>query len=203
MTPKEEQKYINYMTDIKNRINFLSAYDFTSIPKQITVEIIAIQFRKIVEMIIFSSLVANKEKYNAIHCDFAKHWRIKDIIKKIKGFNKDYLPIPVKEIEGDNGEKLWDYPSGTAYFTESELVEIYNESGGILHSYKPFQSNKVNIDRFLSKVSGRKDKFISTLNCHQVHPLNDKEVFIVHMSEDNRDSPVIYRFEAHRIAEKS
>jgi len=183
------------MTDVKHRINFLKSFDLNSMPKQVAVELIALQFRKIVEMVVFSSLVANRDRYSAMHKDFASHWKIKDIIRRIKAVNKDFLPIPVNEIER-SGERLWDYPSGKDYFSEQELVEIYQESGGILHSHKPFTAKRPDIDKYLTKVSRRIDKFIRTLNCHQVHPLNEREVFIVHMEEENSPNPVIYRFKA-------
>jgi len=197
MTPAEEKRYVNYMTDIKHRIDFLCAFDLNSLPTQIAVELLALQFRKIVEMIVFSSLVANRERYAALHDDFVSHWKITEIIRRIKAINKDYLPIPVKEIE-KNGERLWDYPSGKQYFSEQDLVSIYRESGGILHPRKPFTEKSPNVQQFLKRANARISKFVQTLNCHQVHPLNDKEVFLVHMEEEGKPNPVIYRFKAIR-----
>lgn len=195
MTPAEEKRYVNYMADINHRINFLRAFDLNSVPKQIAVELFALQFRKIVEMIVFSSLVANRERYAALHDDFVSHWKISEIIRRIKAINKDYLPIPVEETE-KNGEKYWDYPSGKQFFSEQELISIYKESGGILHSRKPFSEKRPDIEQFISRANDRISKFVRTLNCHQVHPLNDKEVFIVHIEEEEKPNPVIYRFKA-------
>src|SRR4051812_28295584 len=136
MTPEEEKRYVDYMTDIKNRIDFLQNTQL-QMPAQVVAEIYALQLRKIVEGVVFSSLTANREKYSELHANFARHWRIRPIIKSIKTFNNEYLPIPVLEIERD-GQPAWDYPKGAQFFTEDNLIEIYDDSSAIIHSEKPF-----------------------------------------------------------------
>ena len=193
MAAKDEIIYVNYMTEVKNRIDFLQRFDFSVFPKQVAVELIALQLRKLAEMLIFASLVVNRQQYAEMHSDFKKHWRIKEIIKRIKQINQNYLPTPIKQIEKD-GKPFWEYPTGPQFFTESDLVEIYEESSGIIHSYRPFSESTADVDAFLEKVNGRLAKMVLTLNHHKIHPPSGDDYFVIHMLEEGHEGPVIYGF---------
>jgi len=43
------------------------------------IELIFVQFRKILELIAFSTLTANREKYSIAHANFSLHWKAKSI----------------------------------------------------------------------------------------------------------------------------
>lgn len=190
---EQELRYVNYMTEIKLRIDFLQSQQLSTFPKQVGAELIAVQLRKIVEMILFSSLLVNRSEYEAAHKDAAKHWRIKEIIANIKRLNPNYLPIPITEFIRD-GQKYWDYPMGEQFFSEDDLVAMYQDSSQIIHSYMPFVERSADIDVFLSKVNARIAKIIRTLNGHKILPPSGDDFFVLHMLEEGRPAPTVYTF---------
>lgn len=181
------------MTDIKHRIDFLQSFKFQLVPKQVAVELYALQLRKIVELVIFSSLIINRKRYTEAHKGFDKHWRIAQIIKNIKRQNSNYLPIPIKEsYRGD--QRYWDYPTGSQFFSESDLITIYEDSSVILHTRNPFADIVYNIDGYLHKVHRWIGQIVMTLNCHKILPPDSDEFYMIHMLEDGKQAPTIYGF---------
>lgn len=57
-------------------------------------ELVFVQLRKILELIAFSSLTANKEKYAAAHEKFATHWKAKAMLDSIEELNPHSIPFP-------------------------------------------------------------------------------------------------------------
>ena len=194
MTPSEEKRYVDYMSDIKNRVDFLRGFT-AQVPPQIRAELYAVQLRKIVEGIVFSSLVANREKYAELHANFVNHWRIGKIVEAIKKFNKRYLPIPIQERPDNDGVVRWHYPTGPQFLSEEDLLRYYESASNIIHSPKPFAQKPTNRTvQFIDSMLTRINKVVLTLNCHQIH-FDEDEVYLVHFTEPNRTEPVIYRFE--------
>jgi hypothetical protein len=84
-TPSEMQsvdetgvrQYANVMVEIKRRFrvidHFMSGKN-AAIYMPTTVETIGLQFRKILELIAFASLTANKKLYATAYANFSKHW---------------------------------------------------------------------------------------------------------------------------------
>ena len=56
-------------------------------------EFCALQLRKILELILASSLIANKEEYEKHSKSFNKNWSIKKKLKEIKRINPNHFPI--------------------------------------------------------------------------------------------------------------
>src|SRR6516162_6253486 len=60
------------------------------------IELAFLHVRKILELIAFGSLIANRDKYSAVHENFANHWKAKDMLSAIEKLNADFYPVPVK-----------------------------------------------------------------------------------------------------------
>src|ERR1700731_738919 len=59
-------------------------------------ELVFLQLRKILELLAFASLTANREKYAAAHKKFATFWRAKDMLQDLEKVNPDFYPRPVQ-----------------------------------------------------------------------------------------------------------
>ena len=184
-------KYTLLMSRVKRRIDFLSNDWPPRVPKIIGAEIAAVQLRKLCEMVVFSSLVVNKTKYAELHVNYARHWRIKNIMEEIAAFHPHYFPIPAVDVDGHI-----QHLSGPQYLDESELIEIYNDASGILHADRPYAGDSEPIDQFMSTVQPRVSKFRNLLNKHVTHPFSEMHLhmFIVHMTEHGKNSPTVYQF---------
>ena len=75
------KNYAEAMGEVNFRINSIKLlYDCTEIPSPIRVESAVLQVRKVLELIAFASLVANKQVYSKIHIN--KDWHPDKIVKK-------------------------------------------------------------------------------------------------------------------------
>ncbi|MGA7922015.1 MAG: hypothetical protein WCA38_20315 [Candidatus Acidiferrales bacterium] len=80
---EEIRLYVNYMEEIRDRINFakaVGAHHVTTGHELFDVELVFLQLRKMLELIAFASLTASKETYSAAYKNFDTHWRAKGII---------------------------------------------------------------------------------------------------------------------------
>lgn len=69
--------YADQMREIKRRmevIDFFLHRGGHALYHPTTTESVCLQFRKILELIAFGSLIANKEHYSAVHKKFESHW---------------------------------------------------------------------------------------------------------------------------------
>jgi len=69
-------KYCDLMEEIKRRtavIDFFLVGDGHALYQPPTIESVGLQSRKVLELIAFGSLVANKESYSAAYARFAEH----------------------------------------------------------------------------------------------------------------------------------
>jgi hypothetical protein len=96
---RDTKLYLKCMWEARDRISLISSV----VARQITIgrddfaaELIFLQFRKVLELIAFASLTANRVKYSAAHARFAEHWRAKDMLKELAKVNPDFYPMPLK-----------------------------------------------------------------------------------------------------------
>ena len=54
-----------------------------------------LQIRKILELIAFASLVANKNVYTAVFSKVSKAWNAGDLLKELEQVNPDFYPVPI------------------------------------------------------------------------------------------------------------
>lgn len=142
MTP-ETVVYCNCMKKIRERIELV----WSVVNAKITTgwllfdtELVFIQFRKILELIAFSSLTANKDKYALAHAKFSEHWRAKRMLEEVEKLNPDYYPVPLAAPEMlPNGRKHLT-PLSDGFLTKPEFEFLYDKSSEILHERNPFSA---------------------------------------------------------------
>lgn len=171
-------KYSDCMEEIKKRIEVLDSLVDQKISTPyliINVELACIQLRKILELIAFSSVVANKKEFQTVQSKLEKLWNAKQIIDKVELINPKYYPeaIKIQCFDGDpNITRTLPVKSG--FLTRDEFLDIYARCGGILHAQNPF-SNKKNfvqvqsfIPKWVSKIKILLDKHVVTLSGEDV-----------------------------------
>jgi hypothetical protein len=92
------ETYAAYMNEIKERISVMDRFltgqrDAGFV--QTTAETMGLQFRKVLELIAFASLAANRDQYSFAYSDFATHWAAAKLLKNLKRINPTYYPKPV------------------------------------------------------------------------------------------------------------
>jgi hypothetical protein len=101
---------------------------------------IFLQFRKILELVAFASLTANKDVYSAAYAEFATHWNAKRMLGYLEKVNADFYPIALEPfITTAEGMKHFPRAAG-GFMTKEEFVTLYNTCGKVLHARNPFST---------------------------------------------------------------
>ncbi|MDD2828902.1 MAG: hypothetical protein PHW18_04940 [Sulfuricurvum sp.] len=201
MEKKEIEKYCDSMEEIKKRmktiVNFSLLLDNTMF-NATTIESMALQFRKILELIAFSSLIANKRTYSKQYENFAKHWNAKNLLKDLEKINPNFYPNPIFE-EFVNQEDLTSilHDKNEGYLTKKRFELIYEKCGAILHAENPY-GRKIDYSYYRENMHKWYSEIMNLLNSHQIRLLDDQIMYIIHMKEDGDDLIHYYQFEKQK-----
>ena len=143
-TTEDTKPYVLCMTKIKQRIavvRWLKTEDPLGATKSmLTAELVFVQFRKILELIAFSTLTANKEKYSKTHKNYGDHWNAKQMLACVERENVDFYPVPVAQIKTDvKGRGMLPKRRG-GYLTRKDFEMLLDAAGQVLHMRNPFST---------------------------------------------------------------
>jgi len=184
------EKYRANLYDINKRTEVISEHisGFRKTKYIITeVEFLCLQFRKILELIALSSLIANKNEYSKQHEKFAKHYNARLILQDLERINSNFYPRPFKQIVSEiNGQKIIDLqPVTEGYLTKDEFLRIYELCGGMMHAENPY-GQKRDIDMFNKEFPSWLNKIVILLNHHNI-TLVDNETMIIGLMKSEND----------------
>ena len=95
MTLSGAQLYCASMEEVKQHLELAEALieGRISINREFAdPELIAVQLRKVLELIAFAALTANRDRYAAVYNDFADHWNAKRLRLRCE-FRGDDAPV--------------------------------------------------------------------------------------------------------------
>jgi hypothetical protein len=144
---RDTEKYLQCMLEVRDRINLVSTigeHHVTTGSKVFDAEFVFLQLRKVLELIAFASLTANREIYSAVHAKFATQWRAKNMLEELEKINPAFYPLPMGPPVNQNGIK--NFPAiAEGYLTKEDFVVLYNLAGEILHARNPFTSKPATV----------------------------------------------------------
>jgi hypothetical protein len=126
----------------------------------VSTETIFLQMRKVCELIAFGSLIANRDLYAQHHAEFAKDWRLKRMVERLKKINPAFFPVPTAAPVQTAPGHFHLGASVALSVTEDELVTLYDTCGRILHTRNPFSTDPVthnigySVDEWLARLEG-------------------------------------------------
>jgi hypothetical protein len=166
MDSRTRRKYASLMWECRYRLetlrDFVAGRTYCTY-LQVTIESEALQLRKLLELIAFSSLVSNQDAYRAVRDDIAKDWHAARILKKIAEINPDFYPTPVRGHDGKRWLKL-----NGGYLTRHQFSQLYDKCGAMLHIKNPFFSKGKNSLAFHNQVPGYLRRIEELLSEHYV-----------------------------------
>ena len=171
MTVSEKEIYRAMMLEIKIRFqaidNVFNREESATLLESLNSEFIFLQIRKIVELISFSSVLCDKNRYAEFrtveaesdkrdHGKYEKDWNAVEILKKLNNISPHFMPIPISKPAqtGENSNHFDRDPNVNA--THSQLIEIYKSCGGFMHVPNPFGED------YLEHVEKHRKKFSSS-----------------------------------------
>jgi hypothetical protein len=109
-------------------------------------EVVCLMVRKILEQIAFASLIAHKDAYETTHSDFAKTWRVRQLLERIEAIHPGFYPRPVSgPTVDDSGVKHFaDVNDG--FLTREDFVFLYDKCSEALHTWNPFRAGARVVD---------------------------------------------------------
>lgn len=198
MSQPDIVKYCDLMEEVKRRtsvIDFFLSGKGHALYQPPTIESVGLQIRKILELIAFGSLVANKDIYSEAYEEFAKHWNARLLLINLGRLNPDFYPKPVEEAPSPDPRALHQLKERRAdYLTKDEFEKAYEKCGAIMHAKNPF-GGQADLNYYLEKLPAWRTQIVNLLNNHQIRLLNDKGFYLIHMKEDRDDKVHYYRFE--------
>lgn len=189
--------YAQQMRDIKRRTEVIDFFLYNgghALYQAATLESICLQIRKILELIAFSSLIANKNRYAEAYSNFASHWKAENLLRDLARVNPDFYPKPIQEkssaIPGVVNDLV---PVADGFMTEDDFVKIYKKCGAMMHASNPYGSTTSQIF-YKKSIPIWRAKIVKLLNCHQVNLFGETNFWLFHMKEDRGDDVYFYNF---------
>jgi len=177
--------YCSFMEDIKARVNRVNKMISGHSPMKNEGwdgEVMMLFLRKCMEQLAFSSLIANKDAYAAVHADFATNWKLKNLLSRIDKLNPNFYPRPIRLSHvDDRGIKRME-PVVEGFLSREEMEFLYDATSEVLHTWNPYRTDPriVNLGRPLAEWVARLQRL---LDLHYVQLL-DGGMWIVQMNTD-------------------
>jgi hypothetical protein len=179
------QGYAHLMEEIKDRIEAIqylaSSKGYLRSHNAVTIESVCLQLRKVLELIAFSSLIANKEAYEKAHADFATHWNPRFLIRNLESINPHFYPEAVVQTMSQNeGIKAHIQPIEDGFLTKKEFLHVFEKCGGMLHALNPYGS-RTGYHYFEKSIPVWAQKIVNLLNVHAIKTIGRSSYWLVHM----------------------
>ena len=190
-------KYASLMKEIKLRvqvIDHLASGGGNALFVPTTVECIYLQIRKVLELVAFGSLIANKTLYSQIHRDFAKHWNARLLVNDLRRINPNYYPRAIHEVPQEDPSKSTHFVDRQDSLSEPEFVELYERCGRFLHADNPFGS-RADWGRYRKEFAQWRQKLLNLLNSHTIRLVDETRFYLVHMKEQGDEEIHWYEFQ--------
>jgi hypothetical protein len=149
--------------------------------KYTNVEFVALQFRKIFELVILATLASHQQFFDGLTRKLAKEWQVSKIIAIVEKRNRGFYPEPIDRIRTDKeGVKDEWKPITSGFLTLDELIESHGKIGTLVHANNPYREEK-SLTEIEALFPIWRERLIRLLNNHLVRFPDDATVLYVGM----------------------
>jgi len=162
-------------------------------------ELIALQLRKIAELIALSSICSHREDYERIRENFERDWNAKRILQQVEEINPNFYPKPTRQVKDpDTGKVTETVTVKDGYLTRDELINMVDCCADLLHATNPYALHTRDedyYDRFNKKAHRWYLEIWELLQHHQVQLVDDDRQWwvVFKAKEDGRTH--VYEFQ--------
>ena len=178
------EKYLGVLVEIKKRTTVIDSFiseETHAIFKAINIEVICLQFRKILELIAFSSLIANAEIFSRHYSEIEKKWNARLMLRDLERINPKFYPNPIIQdapIIAGTKSNWRDRPND--YLNKDTFVRIYEKCGSLMHAANPYAS-PVNYNYYEENFSNWHQQIINLLDSHTISLFGDENLYLFQM----------------------
>lgn len=183
MQATDNKKYVDLMEEVKRRMVVVNALlaEKPALPYlATTIESMYLQFRKILELIAFGSLVANREEYSKVYTEFSKSWNARLLLRDLERVNSEFYPRALLATPGQTPGVMVHFVDKVGALTKDEFLKLYEKAGPMLHAENPFGS-RLAYDHYASSASTWRDKILALLDTHMFHLVGSPAKYVVQM----------------------
>jgi hypothetical protein len=186
--------YASHMMELKSHLTFLhSVLEHGRVPQGIIDEagLVAMHLRKVLELIAFSSLIANKDIYARAHADFSRHWNAKKLLTNLERLHPAFYPRPVRAIKrkDNQGFALRDIKRG--YLNKTDFIQLYDICSRFIHVRNPFETYK----RPQRSINAWTDLIWRLVRVHFLEFIDRPGIWLVDLGEIENTAVRVFRVE--------
>ena len=176
-------QYCDLMEEVKSRVESVNQLmEFPGITIRTRVESICLQLRMMLELIVFSSLVSNKDVWRRSQRELQSTQDISKKLRELKHLHPNFYPRPVDLGVSTPGEEPVDRIEG--FLGEDSLEKVYGRLGNILHAENPM-GRETDYRFFIEAVSSWVSEVMNLLECHKVYLYHrPEEFYLINMFGD-------------------
>ena len=168
-------QYCDLMEEVKDRIESINQLmELPGITIRTRVESICLQLRMLLELIVFSSLVSNKDVWQRSQKELKSSQDVSKKLRELKRLHPNFYPRAVDLEAGPRGSEPRDRQEG--FLSEDKLTEVYGRLGNILHAENPMGS-ETDYRYFIDAVPEWLSQVASLMECHKVYLYHHPEEF--------------------------
>lgn len=190
--------YADCMEEIKRRTEVVNGFltrKCHAMYVQTTAESVALQIRKILELIALASLAANRSEYAEHRRHFYEDWNAKRILDTLKKANPGFYPTPSKQVvDQDSGQVVSLKEITSGFLTIDDYITLIDACSDILHAENPF-SRTQNPEAFMASVPEWMEKIRVLLNHHTIQLIDEDKQLWVLMKANTDGKAHVWEFE--------
>jgi hypothetical protein len=168
-THEDRVKYADCMTYVRYRLEVIDRFLNRLVTTGYEIpdlETICLQFRKSFELVVMSSLCANRDKCMEVKQRFDKLWDAADIVKFVQRLNPHFYPVPIaREMSADRMSGTISHLTDE-FLTQDELVEAHGRCGDLLHAENPYRAREFDPELWRQLFQRWREKTMTLLRLH-------------------------------------
>ncbi|HEX7408107.1 MAG TPA: hypothetical protein VF515_10740 [Candidatus Binatia bacterium] len=183
-TTEDTVAYCNCMEQVKRRLRLVAAITGGMLKtgdEGADAEFACLQLRKVLELIAFATLAANRERYSQARADVDKEWSAKRILERLARMNPDFYPVPVIPISKGPGRWHFDIVAD-GFLTQSDFAILFDKCSEVVHEWNPFRAGPrlVDFGRSISEWARRIERL---LEVHHVRLIDQPDILLVRLTD--------------------
>ena len=177
------EQYCDLMEEVKDKVESIDQLmDMPGITNRTRVESVCLQLRMVLELVVFSSLVSNKDVWKRSQKELQSSRDISKKLKELRRLHPKFYPKPVDLDGSSSGVEPAERTEG--FLDEGGLVRVYGRLGGILHAENPL-GRAVDYRYYMDSVPEWISLILGLLDCHKVYLYHrPEEFYLVKMAGD-------------------
>ena len=168
-------QYCDLMEEVRFRVESINQLmEMPGITMRTRVESASLQLRMLLELIVFSSLVSNKDVWQRSRKELQSSHDMSKKLKELKRLHPRFYPRPVDDQERTSADEPAEREQG--FLSEDKLIKVYGQLGNILHADNPM-GKPTNYRYFIDTVPEWLSQVQNLLACHKVYLYHHPDEF--------------------------